>query len=200
MDTINKILQGRLSGVSRTLILVASLALLPCIFLPTWRITLAAPQYPDGLALTIYPTTVQGDLREVNLLNHYIGMREIAPDEFSEFRFIPFFILRFLGLALLAGIAGQMTIAVLGYLDFMIFGVVMLSTLQHWLSEFGQNLSPTAPLSLEPFSAKFLGLTQIGQFSVASAPALGAIFMGLAGAIGPVVLFLEWRRHRTSTT
>lgn len=200
MDTLNKILQGKLSGLSRSLILVASLILLPCIFLSTWRITLSAPQYPDGLALTIYPTTVQGDLHEVNLLNHYIGMSEIEPDEFSEFRFIPFFILRFLGLALLASIAGQMTIAVLGYLDFVIFGVVMLSTLQHWLSEFGQNLSPSAPLALEPFSAKFLGLTQIGQFSVASTPAIGAILMGLAGALGPLVLLVEWRRHRAAAT
>lgn len=196
MNTLIKILQGNLSTPSRTLIVVASLALLPCIILPTWSITLRAPQYPDGLELTIYPNTVSGDLHEVNLLNHYIGMREIEPDEFSEFRFIPFFILRFLTLALLAGIAGQMVVAVLGYIDFVLFGIVMLSTLQHWLAEFGQNLSPNAPLSLQPFSAKFFGVTHVGQFSVASMPGIGAMLMAIAGAIGPVVIFLEWRRHK----
>jgi len=194
MQTLIKILQGRLSGTSRVLVIGASVVLLPCIILPTWNITLAAPQYPDGLEITIYPNTVAGDLREVNILNHYIGMREIAPDEFSEFRFIPFFILRFLALAMLAGVAGQMVVAVLGYIDFVIFGVVMLSTLQHWLSEFGQNLSPEAPLSLEPFSAKFLGTTQIGQFSVASMPALGAVLMAIAASIGPIVVLIEWRK------
>ena len=179
---------------------LAALCLLLSIFLPYWEMTLHAPQYPKGLSVQAYVNRLTGDVAEIDGLNHYIGMQEIEPDEFSEFRFIPFFILRFLGLALLAGVAGQMVIAVLGYLDFMLFGVVMLSTLQHWLSEFGLNLSPDAPLSLEPFSAKFLGLTQIGQFSVASAPALGAVLMGIAGAIGPVVLFLEWRRHRTPAT
>lgn len=196
MDKLSTLFQGQLSTTSRVLVVVASLVLLPCIFLPTWRITLRAPQYPNGLALTIYPTTVEGDLREVNLLNHYIGMHEIEPGEFPEFRFIPFFILRFLGLSLLAAMVGRMALGALGYLDFVLFGVVMLNTLQHWLAEFGQNLDPTAPLRLEPFSAKFLGVTQVGQFSVSSAPAIGAILMGIAAALGPVVLFLEWRKLR----
>lgn len=200
MGILSNLIQGKLSRPSRWLVVVATLVLIPCTLLPTWRITLAAPQYPDGLDLTIYPNTVQGDLSEVNILNHYIGMREIEPDEFSEFRFIPFFILRFLGLALLAALAGQMVIAALGYLDFVIFGVVMLSTLQHWLSEFGQNLSPTAPLRLDPFSAKFLGVTEIGNFSVASTPAIGAILMALAGAIGPIILLIEWRKNKNQPT
>ncbi len=196
MSILTSILDGKLSSPSRALVLAASVVLIPCIFLPTWKITLRAPQYPNGLELTIYPSTVSGDLREVNLLNHYIGMHAIEPNEFAEFRFIPFFILRFLGLSLLAALAGQMAIAALGYIDFVLFGVVMLSTLQHWLSAFGQNLSPDAPLKLAPFSAKFLGLTQVGQFSVSSAPAIGALLMGLAGAIGPAILLIEWRKRR----
>lgn len=196
MDKLASLLLTDLSKGSRWLIVAASLALLPSIFLPTWKITLAAPQYPDGLTLEIYPTTVGGDLREVNLLNHYIGMHEIRPDEFAEFRFIPFFILRFLALSLFAALAGRMAVAALGYIDFVIFGAVMLYTLQHWLSEFGMNLSPEAPLHLDPFAARFLGLTRIGQFSVVSEPAIGAILMGLAGAIGPLVLWMEWRSLR----
>lgn len=198
MDSLSALFTQNMSRGGRWTTFAAALLLIPCIFLPTWRITLRAPQYPNGLEMQIYPTTVSGDLREVNLLNHYIGMHEIQPNEFAEFRFIPFFILRFLGLAALAALAGRMAIAALGYVDFVIFGAVMLYTLQHWLSEFGQNLDPTAPLRLAPFSARFLGVTEVGNFSVSSTPALGAILMLLAGALGPLVIWLEWRNRKAN--
>lgn len=191
---VTQFFQGQLSTRSRILMLVATLAIVPCIFLPTWSLTLHAPQYPQGLALTIYPNTVGGDLREVNLLNHYIGMHEIAPDEFPEFRFIPFFILRFFGFALLTALIGSMSLAVIGWMDFALFGTVMLYTMQHWLHQYGHNLSPEAPLRIEPFSPSFIGTTHVGQFTVASWPAIGAILMGIAGLIGPVIAYFEWRR------
>ncbi len=198
MDKLTSFFQGQLSNTSRILIVVATLAILPSIFLPTWTITLRAPQYPQGLELTIYPNTVGGDVREINILNHYIGMHEIEADEFPEFRFIPFFILRFLGFALLTALIGRMPIAALGWMDFVLFGMVMLYTMQHWLYEFGQNLSPNAPLQVDPFAPNLLGTTTVGQFAVASWPATGAILMALAGLIGPVIVLFEWRRMRRS--
>ena len=126
MGRVTRFMQGEISPLSRALIVVAAVALLPSIFLPVWRITLHAPQYPGGLEAVIYPNTVAGDLREVNLLNHYIGMQEIRPDEFPEFKFIPFFILRFLGFAVLAALVARIPVAAIGYLDFVFFGVTML--------------------------------------------------------------------------
>ena len=46
--------------------------------LPLWTLTMKAPQYPKGLRLEAYGTTMVGDLRELNILNHYIGMQPIA--------------------------------------------------------------------------------------------------------------------------
>lgn len=196
MDRLTSFFQGDISRVSRVLIVLATLALLPSIFLPTWKIGLRAPQYPQGLELDIYPHTVKGDLREVNLLNHYIGMHEIAPDEFPEFRFIPFFILRFFALAVLAALVARLPVAALGWVDFAVFGVVMLYTFRHWLTEYGTNLSPSAPIHMEPFVPRMLGATQVGQFQVVSTPGIGAILMALAGLLGPVVLLYEYRRFR----
>jgi copper chaperone NosL len=201
MTTINRLttfFQSQLSPLSRILIVAATLAILPGIVLPTWTITLKAPQYPQGLELTIYPNNVSGDLREVNLLNHYIGMHEIDADEFPEFRFIPFFILRFLGFALLTALIGRMPIAALGWMDFVLFGIVMIYTMQHWLYEYGNNLSPTAPLRIDPFTPNVIGNTTIGQFSVSSWPATGAILMAIAGLIGPIIVLYEWRRSRSA--
>lgn len=196
MDKLTSFFQGHLSGGSRILIVAATLAILPGIFLPTWRITLHAPQYPGGLEMTIYPNTVAGDVDEVNLLNHYIGMQEIEADEFPEFRFIPFFILRFFGFALLTALIGRMPIAALGWMDFVLFGVVMLYTMQHWLYEYGHNLSPDAPLRIQPFTPSVIGSTSVGQFTVTSWPAIGALLMGVAGFIGPVIVAHEWWRGR----
>ncbi|MFQ5889555.1 MAG: hypothetical protein ACE5JR_05830 [Gemmatimonadota bacterium] len=193
MDRLTAFMQGDISRLSRILVVVAALALLPSIFLPVWKITLHAPQYPDGLQAVIYPNTVRGDLREVNILNHYIGMKEIRPDEFPEFKFIPFFILRFLGFAVLAALVARIPVAAIGYLDFVLFGAVMLFDFQGWLTQYGMNLSPDAPIHIDPFAPRFIGTTQVGQFTVSSMPSIGAILMGLAGIMGPLILAIEWR-------
>lgn len=189
--------RGELSPSGRLMVAAAALLLVPAAFLPVWKVTLHAPQYPQGLSLVIYPYEVSGEIQEVNTLNHYIGMQEIEPDEFPEFRFIPFFILRFLGLAVLAALAARLEIAALGWIDFVIFGVVMMADFQHWLYEYGHNLSPTAPIRMEPFTPKFLGTTQVANFTVSSWPAAGTVLMVIAGALGPAAIAFEiWRRRK----
>jgi len=193
--TPTRFLQGELSKTSRIILLVVALAMIPALFLPVWKITLHAPQYPGGLTVDIYANTVGGELQEVNGLNHYIGMAEIDPDEFPEFRLIPFFILRFLAFAGLAVLVARIPIAAIGYIDFLLFGVVMLADFQGWLSRYGQNLDPGAAISIDPFTPKFLGTTEVGQFAVTSFPTVSTILMGLAGLAGPVILLMEWRRR-----
>lgn len=191
-----RLFRGELSRSARIAVAVAALLLIPSAFLPVWTVTLHAPQYPQGLSLKIYPYQVSGEIQEVNTLNHYIGMQEIEPDEFPEFRFIPFFILRFLALAALAFLVARTEIAALGWIDFVIFGIVMLADFQHWLYEYGHNLSPDAPIRMDPFTPQFIGTTQVANFTVSSWPASGAILMGIAGALGPVSLGLEWWNRR----
>ncbi len=79
----------------------------------------------------------------------------------------------------------------------MIFGIIMLVDFQHWLYEYGHTLSPDAPIRMEPFTPKFIGTTQVANFTVQSWPAAGAILMGIAGSLGPVALFLDWRQRHT---
>lgn len=193
---VTDLFQGELSKGSRIAMVVVALALIPALFLPVWEITLHAPQYPDGLTVEIFAHTVTGDLQEVNTLNHYIGMKEISPDEFPEFNFIPFFLLRFLAFALLAFVVARMPVAAIGWIDFAIFGAVMLFDFHNWLYEYGNNLSPDAPIDLEPFTPNLLGATEVGNFSVTSYPSAAALLMFAAGMAGPVLLGYEWWRRR----
>jgi copper chaperone NosL len=192
----NQLFRGELSRTSRVLVVVAALLLIPSAFLPVWKITLVAPQYPQGLSLSIYPHKVAGEIQEVNILNHYIGMKEIEEDEFAEFRLIPFLILRFLALAVLAALVARLEIGALGWIDFLVFGLVMLVDFQHWLYEYGHNLSPGAPIRMDPFTPRFIGTTHVANFTVKSWPAAGAVLMAVAGLLGPVALFMEWRRGK----
>ncbi|HKY60429.1 MAG TPA: hypothetical protein VJP59_05400 [Gemmatimonadota bacterium] len=196
---LTEFFQGEISGVTRIALILVALALIPSLFLPVWKITLNAPQYPGGLNLMIYAQELRGDLDEINILNHYIGMAEIRPDEFREFVFIPFFILRFIAFAVLATLVARMPIAAIGYIDFALFGTVMMFDFQTWLTRFGQGLAQGAPLTIDPFTPKFFGTTEIGQFTVDSYPALGGALMIAAGALGPFLLAYElWRRRRVT--
>src|SRR5574338_869413 len=79
----------------RVLLVVAATAIAATLVFPLWNLTMFAPQYPDGLRLDIYSQELRGgnrgqDLKEINLLNHYIGMRDLANDDFTEFKWMPF--------------------------------------------------------------------------------------------------------------
>ena len=59
--------------------------LLGALFVPLWRMELVAPQYPAGLVMKAYgykfvgdAGTYYDDVREINGLNHYIGMKPIV--------------------------------------------------------------------------------------------------------------------------
>src|SRR5262245_63709269 len=95
---------GSFRGRERRLILLASAVLLPVFFLPVlpiWHMRMVAPQYREGLMLHIYTNTIRGDVAKINTLNHYVGMKAITADDFTEFSYMPQ-LLTFLGvLALL---------------------------------------------------------------------------------------------------
>src|SRR5664279_5499464 len=94
-----------LSKTSRILLIVAAIGLAVVIFVPIWRIDLNAPQYPEGLSLTIHANGLKGNVDIINGLNHYIGMKSLHNEDFFEFTILPyciaFFAACFLGVAIL---------------------------------------------------------------------------------------------------
>lgn len=181
---------------SRIAIVVAALLILPAVFLPIWRVSLLAPQYPEGLRMNIHAFTVKGDLNKINILNHYVGMKKITPREFPEFRFVPFFVARFVLLALAAALISRKEIGALGWIDFVIFGAAMLADFAFWLYDYGHELDPRAAMKLEPFTPPLFGSKQLMNFRITNLPAVGGILMMIAGAIGPLVLIWDYYRSR----
>lgn len=189
------------------LLAAAGLAMGLSLLFPIWRITLEAPQYPEGLGMYIHAHTILGmsphDLDNINELNHYIGMRKIVPASIPELRFIAPLILAFAAAALasafrprawstallLGGLAGA---GALGLYDFW-----------HWEYDYGHNLNPMAAIKIPGMSYQppLLGSARLLNFTSQSWPAPGGYLLFAAGALIAASLalsLLRWRAARTA--
>jgi copper chaperone NosL len=162
---------------SRILILVAVLILVPSFFFPLWNMSFYSNQYTDGLVLHIYSYQLEGgktpnrdDLREINSLNHYIGMRPLLESDFSEFTWVPLVIGLLMILALRAMVIGKMSNLVDVFVLFTYFGAFSMWSFYHRLYMYGHNLDPTASIKVQPFTPPFFGSKQIANFMVNSFP------------------------------
>jgi hypothetical protein len=138
---------GSFRSAERRLIVIAALVLLPVFFLPVlpiWTMKLWAPQYPEGLTLTIYTNSIRGDLQKINTLNHYVGMHPITAADFREFTYLPQLLTLFGFMALVAALVNRRAIALLGWLAFTGFAVYMFRDYAHWLWHYGHDLDPRA--------------------------------------------------------
>ncbi len=194
---------GRFQASERRWIVLAALVLLPVFFLPIlpiWHMKLWAPQYREGLELVIYSNTIKGDLQNINTLNHYVGMKAITPDDFKEFTYLPQALTAFGLLALLGALFNRRWFAILGWLLFTAFAVVMFGQYAKWLYAYGHELDPRAAIKLEAFTPPLIGFKQMANFKVLSVPGLGSILLGVAWGLGPFVFWLERRAARRAAT
>lgn len=195
-------LGGAFSTAERRLILLAALVLLPVFFLPVlpvWHMKLWAPQYREGLTMSIYTNTIRGDLDKINTLNHYVGMKAITPADFREFTYLPQALTGLGVCALLAALLNRRWLALLGWLAFTGFAVVMFADYANWLYHYGHDLNPRAAIKLPTFTPPLIGYAKMANFKVLSIPGTGTILLGIAWALGPIVLLLERRAARRKT-
>ena len=169
---------------SRLLLVVAALLLIPTFLFPLYNMTLYSNQFPDGLNLHIYSYSLEGghppgrdDLREINTLNHYIGMRPLLESDFSEFKWLPLIVGLFFILTLRAAVVGKMSNLVDVSVMFLYFGLFSLWSFYHRLSQYGHNLDPTAAVKVPPFTPPLFGEKQLANFTVYSYPGVASFLL-----------------------
>jgi len=204
LDTLNQHLDARLDFGPRVLLVTASVLLVITLALPLWNLTMFAPQYGDGLRMDIYTYTLQGgntgqDIKEINLLNHYIGMRDLSNEDFTEFKWMPFAIGVLALIALRAAVHGTMASLVDATVLFMYFGAFSLWSFWNKLYTYGHNLAPGAPVKVAPFTPPVFGYEQIANFEVYSYPRAGTYVMLAAGIALVLALGLAWRAGNRAT-
>ena len=179
---------------------IGAVALVVSGALPYWRMRLAAPQYPKGLTLVVYLNRIEGDVREFDTLNHYIGMRSLRHGALLERRIaFPALAVTVFGLLLAALIRRRWS--AFFAVPALVAPALFAADLYWWMREYGLHLDPKAPLNraVKPFVPPLLGDGQIAQFHVNAAFAEGfglAVLAGVLVAVGIALkLHGETRRH-----
>ena len=147
---------------------------------PWWRFWLYAPQYPRGLKLVISLTVVTGDVGEVNILNHYIGMKSLADAAPIERQLAIYGVASIAAMVVMGAVVAGKKLNVLVAAPAALFPLVFLADSFYWLHKFGHELDPRAPLEIGVFTPQLFGNGQIGQFGTFATPAIG-FWMAVAG-------------------
>ncbi len=194
-----------LSKRSRIAVLIAAFLLVPTFLLPLWSMTLYSNQFPDGLNLDIYTyklaggkTPARDDLREINSLNHYIGMRPLLESDFGEFVWMPLVIGFFLVFALRTVVFGRMGNLIDNAVLFLYFGLFSLWSFYNRLYAYSHHLDPTAPIKVPPFTPTLFGSKQIANFTVYSLPGPASYFMIAFFVLLVVAILLTRKPGRTA--
>jgi len=200
-DRFKRALEGFYAFVDKPLYLGARplllLLLVPLVIgltLPLWHIEMKAPQYPKGLSLEIFAHTLIGghggaDIKEINILNHYIGMQKLDRAMFTELDWLPFgfgaLALLVVRVAALGNVRSLVDLSVLVtyFAGFSLFRFV------HKLHAYGHDLSPDAPIRVEPFMPALWGHKQVGNFSTHAYPGTGTYLLTLF-AVGVMLVTL----------
>ncbi|MCC6659746.1 MAG: cytochrome C [Phycisphaerales bacterium] len=189
----------RVRYLAPTLVFMAArVLLLVSLFLPYWRMELVAPQYPDGLFITAYVNHLSGDVREVDGLNHYIGMRPLGEAAAFE-RAASVWMIISMVLLVEGAAAIHSRWAVLLALPAVTFPLGFVADLYYWMRTFGLNLNPEAPLSssIKPFVPTVVGEGGIGQFKTYAEFGPG-YWLTVAAAVTIIVGFV-FHRHAYKT-
>lgn len=176
--------------IPSALLMVAALLLMISMFVPYWSMTMTAPQYPKGLKVEVYINHLAGDVREIDELNHYLGMPLL--DEGGRFeRSISMVALVTLGLLLVAGVFVHNQWAAVLALPALGFPLVFLADLAYILYQYGHSIDPASALggAIKPFMPPIIGTGKVGQFGTIAHWEAG---LYLAFAAVAVVLAALW--------
>jgi hypothetical protein len=201
LDRENRFLDMHLDLGPRLLLVLAALLLVVTFVFPLYTMTMFAPQYQEGLRLGIYSWKLEGgnsgqDIREINVLNHYIGMRDLVTDDFTEFKWMPF-VIGVIGLLFLrAAVHGHMANLVDVTVLYVYFGLFSLWSFAYKMWSYGHSLDPTAAVQVDPFMPPLFGYKQLANFEVYSYPGLGSYAVAVVGLLLVAALWLGWRQGR----
>lgn len=175
--------------------IIAAGLLVIAFFLPLWVMNMSAPQYPQGLQLTAYGTKMNGDLEEINSLNHYVGVKEIEPGSVAELKLFPVLLFALVAVLIVSPffVRWRYWRALLAAAVFAV-PIGMLADIQWWLYKYGHDRSEDAIYDIADFTPRVLGGTQVINFHTDTMVATGWWVMVAAGIViafgPPVVRFL----------
>jgi len=185
---------------SKLLMLIGTLLLLGLFVFPLWNITLEAPQYPEPIGMDIYITKIADmnphDIKNINLMNHYVGMKDI-PEHMVEFDVFPIVIGFMIVLGLLIALKANYKWYLFWFILMTVLGIAGMYDFYLWEYDYGHNLSAKAaikftnadgsPLAYQP---PLFGTKTILNFVAHSYPRTGAYFLFVGMVLTLVAFFI----------
>lgn len=162
---------------------LAAASLIGLFFFPIWRITLEAPQFPEGLYMYIWINQITGSsefvLQNINILNHYIGMQKIEPDSIPELKYFPYIVIGMIILGLGAMILNRKKLFLTWFILLSVLCLLGLYDFYLWEYDYGHNLDPQAPIKVPgmTYQPPLFGEKKLLNFNAKSYPASGFWFL-----------------------
>ncbi len=183
---------------------IAVLLPLGLFFFPLWKITLEAPQYPTPLGMYIHINDFSDvhphDIKNINLMNHYVGMKYI-PEAIPEFKIFPIGIIITTVIGLIIAFKGTYKWFLFWFILMVVLSSAGLYDFYLWEHDYGHDLDPKAIMkftnpdgSVMGFQPPLFGSKDILNFRAHSYPRLGAFFLGL-GILGSLAAYLVGKKQ-----
>ena len=192
-----------MSKTSRLMTVLASLLLAAALALPTWRINLIAPQYPEGLGMQIHLGAIDGvgqyDLQNINELNHYIGMRVIQPSDMPELRYMPWVVAALAAAGLAVAARGRRAPLLAWAAVLVAAGAAGMADFWWRTYSYGHRLDVEHAVIKIPgmaYQPPIIGTKQILNFTASAWPAAGGVAILLAFVLGATAVWLSIQNAR----
>ena len=167
---------------------------------PMWEIYLEANMYPNDIGMAIYAThpgdppdvaEMDGGLHELNVLNHYIGMRPIRAD-LPVFKILPALMVIVGVMLILSAFIRKFKMILATVIVFALMSVYGVATLIYRIYSYGHNLRPDAAIKVPPFMPGIWGQNKLAQFTTYSYFDWGTYFLVIAFVVAFLVLAVDW--------
>jgi len=189
---------------SNIIMILAAILPLALFLFPLWKITLEAPQYPIPLAMNIHINDFSDvnpyDIKNINLMNHYVGMKYI-PEAIPEFKIFPIGIIITSVIGILIGFKGNYKWFLAWFILMVVLSLAGLYDFYLWEHDYGHDLDPKAIMkftnpdgSAMGFQPPLFGSKDILNFTAHSYPQLGAYFLG-AGMFASFLAFFIGKKE-----
>jgi len=191
----------KMTTLMKVATILCSILMIAVLFLPIWKIELAAPQYPEGLVLKIHADKLAGNVDVVNGLNHYIGMRTLHAEDFIEFTVLPYIIGGFAALGFLTLILNRRKIFNGWVVLFLFIAVVSMVDFYRWEYNYGHELNPDAPIKVPgmAYQPPLIGYKKLLNFGAYSIPDTGGWIFIAIGLILVTTWIMEYRKLKVKS-
>lgn len=188
-------MNGKISKLSKLLLVITAALLLASLFVPIWRIDLQAPQYPEGLVLKIYADKLGGNVEIINGLNHYIGMQSLHASNFIEFTILRYIIIAYVLLMIVAFLKGTRRWYGIAFFGLVLFGIVAMADFWRWEYNYGHHLDPNAAIVVPgmAYQPPLIGFKQLLNFGAYAIPDTGGWLFVAAGILLLLGFITEYR-------